>query len=230
MSTRNQRNSKRLWSEDIGVDLSESIYVCSLSRVAPAALQAPLWAEARRLPCRRAATCSGQKRTVGWTGAPRPHRRLRRHVSANKHFQPSALPRVAPSIMLFNATPDAGIFKSNEQCIKLVLHEVTEKEKKYRKWKGAFKSSRISSSNCFSQGFGIWELLHLWCYSLLIIQALCLQTSVLTHVAEVSTSTFYHGGFPNQPACLWPGLVSQPTPRHWAPLLFINLVTPNIFH
>lgn len=38
-----------------------------------------------------------------------------------------ALPRVAPSITLFNDTPDAGIFKSNEQCVKLVLHEVKKK-------------------------------------------------------------------------------------------------------
>lgn len=82
--------------------------------------------------------------------------------------------------------------------------------KKKSKWKGAFKSSSISPSNCFSQRFGIWELLHLWCYSLLIIQALCLQTSVLTCTAEVSTGAFYHRGFPNQPGCLWRGLVSQP--------------------
>lgn len=147
-----------------------------------------------------------------------------RDMRTNKHFKQNAWPRVAPSITLFNDTPDAGIFKSNEQCIKLVLHEV----KKKCKWKGAFKSSSISPSNCFSQGFGI--LLHLWCYSLLIIQALCLQTSVLTHTAEVSTTTFYHRGFPNQPGRLWRGLVSQPMPCHWALSLFINLVTPNIFH
>lgn len=54
---------------------------------------------------------------------------LCRDRGTNKHFKQNALPRVAPSITLFNDTPDAGIFKSNEQCIKLVLHEVKKKKK-----------------------------------------------------------------------------------------------------
>lgn len=90
--------------------------------------------------------------TVGWTGAPHPHQRLHRHVSANKHFQPSALPRVAPSIMLFNATPDAGIFKSNEQCIKLVLHEVTEKEKNIESERELLKAPEFFHPTAFHKG------------------------------------------------------------------------------
>ena len=63
-----------------------------------------------------------------------------------------SLPRVAPSIMLFNATPDAGIFKSNEQCIKLVLHEVTEKEKNIESERELLKAPEFFHPTAFHKG------------------------------------------------------------------------------
>lgn len=119
------------------MDLSKSIYVYSLSNVAPTTLLAPLEAKEKEPPHRNyLLQAEAEERREVNRGILSPScLQLCRDIRTNKHFKQNALPRVAPSVTLFNDTPDAGIFKSNEQCIKLVLHEV---KKKRERVKGSF--------------------------------------------------------------------------------------------
>lgn len=69
---------------------------------------------------------------------------------------------MAPSITLFNDTPDAGIFKSNEQCVKLVLHEVKKKKESERE---LLKAPALLHPTAFHEGLAfenchVYDVIH----------------------------------------------------------------------
>lgn len=72
---------------------------------------------------------------------------------------------MALSITLFNDTPDAGIFKSNEQCVKLVLHEVKKKKKKKESERELLKAPAFLHPTAFHKGLAfencyVYDVIH----------------------------------------------------------------------